>query len=379
MAKRDYYEVLGVDKNSSQEDIKKAYRKLAKEYHPDMNKGDKKAEAKFKEINEAYEVLGNANKKKQYDMFGHAANGQQGGYGDFGGFGDFSGGFGDFGDIFDTFFGGGFGGSRRRRGPVKGNDIRVDLDLEFADAAFGITKDVKVNRSEKCDTCGGSGAKPGTDSRTCPQCGGTGQVKYRQNTAFGRFETIRTCDRCNGKGTIVDQPCPECGGTGIVNKTRKITIKVPAGVDTGSVISLKGEGEPGELGGPAGDLYVYIRVKPHKIFKRENENIYCEIPISFIQASLGDEIIVPTLDGKVKHKIPEGTQSGTVFRLRSKGVPRLNGRGRGDQYVKVYVEVPRKLNNQQKELLRKFAEISGEEVNQGYKSFLDKVKDVFGV
>lgn len=375
MSRRDYYEVLGVDKNTSQEEMKKAYRKLAKKYHPDMNKGNKEAETKFKEINEAYEVLSDPNKRKQYDMFGHAANGQQGGYGGFGDFGNF----GDFGDIFDTFFGGGFGGSGRRHGPVKGNDIRVDLSLEFNEAAFGVNREVKVNRKEKCDKCGGSGAKPGTTSKTCPKCGGTGQVKYRQNTAFGRFETIRTCDECQGKGTIIDEPCSVCGGTGKVNKTRKITIKVPAGVDTGSIISLTGEGEPGERGGPSGDLYVYIRVKPHKIFRREGDDIYCEIPISFIQAALGDDLIVPTLDEKVKHKIPEGTQSDTVFRLKGKGVPRLNGRGRGDQYVKIYVEVPRKLTDEQKELLKEFAEISGENANQGYRSFLDKVKDVFGV
>lgn len=381
MSKRDYYEVLGIERNATEDDIKKAYRRLAKKYHPDINPGDKDAEQRFKEINEAYEVLSEPSRRKQYDTFGHAGANGQGGFGDFGGFGGFGGqgDFGGFGDIFDTIFGGGFGGARRSNRPSKGNDLRVDLDLEFEEAAFGITKEVKVSRQERCEVCGGTGAKPGTSSKTCTQCGGTGQVRYRQNTALGRFETIRTCDACHGEGKIVEEPCTECRGTGKAYKSRKITIKVPSGVDNGSVIPLKGEGEPGERGGPNGDLFVYIRVRPHRFFKREGENVYCEIPITFVQAALGDEITVPTLDGKVKQTIPEGTQTGTMFRLRGKGIPRLNDRGRGDQYVKVYVDVPKKLNNEQKELLRKFAEASGDEVNPGHKSFIDKMKDAFGV
>ncbi|MFA6669612.1 MAG: molecular chaperone DnaJ [Bacillota bacterium] len=384
MSKRDYYEVLGMEKNAGADDIKKAYRRLAKKYHPDVNPGDKQAEQKFKEINEAYEVLSDDTRRKQYDTFGHtAANGQGGfgGYGDFGGFGGY-GDFGGFGDIFETFFGGGFSGGRAARRPAKGNDIRADIELEFEEAAFGVTKEIKVRRQEKCTVCDGTGAKPGTSAKTCDKCGGTGQVRYRQNTALGRFETVRTCDRCHGEGTIVEQPCDGCGGTGRTLKTRTITIKVPAGVDNGSVVSLRGEGEPGERGGPSGDLYVYIRVRPHKVFRRENENVYCDIPISFAQAALGDEITVPTLDGKVKQTIPEGTQSGTVFRLRGKGIPRLNNRGRGDQYVKVVVEVPRKLSAEQKELLRKFDELGGGGTGgtgPGNKSIIDKVKDAFGV
>lgn len=374
MSKRDYYEVLGVDKNAATEDIKKAYRRLAKEYHPDVNPDDKQAEQKFKEINEAYEVLSDDTRRSQYDTFGHgAANGQGGfgGYGDFGGFG------GGFGDIFETFFGGGFTGGGASRRPIKGNDIRVDIELEFEEAVFGITREIRVRRQEKCDICDGTGAKPGTSVKTCDKCGGTGQVRYRQNTALGRFETLRTCDKCHGEGTITEEPCNKCGGTGRTQKVRTITVKVPAGVDNGSVVSLRGEGEPGERGGPSGDLYIYIRVKPHRIFKRENENVYCNIPISFAQAALGDEITVPTLDGKVKQTIPEGTQSGTVFRLRGKGVPRLNSRGRGDQYVKVAVEVPRKLNREQKELLKQFDQLSGGDAGQGNKGIINKVKDAF--
>ncbi len=378
MSKRDYYEVLGVDRNAAEEDIKRAYRGLAKKFHPDINPGDKQAEQKFKEINEAYEVLSDSARRKQYDTFGHAASNGQGGYGGYGDFGNF-GDFGGFGDIFETFFGGGFSGSRARTRPSKGSDIRADLELEFEQAAFGITKDVTVRRQEKCSTCDGTGAKAGTSAKKCDKCGGTGQVRYRQNTALGRFETVRTCDKCHGQGTIIEEPCSQCGGSGKVLKTRTIAIKVPAGVDNGSVISLRGEGEPGERGGPSGDLYVYIRVKPHKIFARENENVYCDIPITFVQAALGDEITVPTLDGKVKQTIPEGTQSGTVFRLRGKGIPRLNNRGRGDQYVKVLVDVPRKLSQEQKELLRKFDEISGGGAGQPNKSIIDKVKDAFGV
>ncbi len=378
MSKRDYYEVLGVDRNAAEEDIKRAYRGLAKKFHPDINPGDKQAEQKFKEINEAYEVLSDSTRRKQYDTFGHAASNGQGGYGGYGDFGNF-GDFGGFGDIFETFFGGGFSGSRARTRPSKGSDIRADLELEFEQAAFGITKDVTVRRQEKCSTCDGTGAKAGTSAKKCDKCGGTGQVRYRQNTALGRFETVRTCDKCHGQGTIIEEPCSQCGGSGKVLKTRTIAIKVPAGVDNGSVISLRGEGEPGERGGPSGDLYVYIRVKPHKIFARENENVYCDIPITFVQAALGDEITVPTLDGKVKQTIPEGTQSGTVFRLRGKGIPRLNNRGRGDQYVKVLVDVPRKLSQEQKELLRKFDEISGGGAGQPNKSIIDKVKDAFGV
>lgn len=382
MSKRDYYEVLGVDKNASDAEIKKSYRKLAKKYHPDLNPGDKEAEQKFKEVNEAYEVLSNPEKKANYDRFGHAGTDPNGfGGSGFGGNGGFSG-FGGFDDIFDMFFGGssGFGGeSTRKKGPQKGTDIRTDLDLKFEEAAFGAEKDINVTRLEKCHTCNGTGAKPGTKVKTCDKCHGTGQIQYTQNTALGRFVNVRTCDKCHGEGTIIETPCKSCHGTGQVKKTRTIHVKIPAGVDNDSILPLRGEGEPGIKGGRSGDLYIYIHVQPHPIFTRERNDIHCEIPITFAQATLGAELTVPTLDGKVKYEIPEGTQTGTVFRLKGKGVPKVRGNGRGDQYVKVKVEVPKKLNKQQKELLQKFAEISGEDNFEQTKSFFDKVKDIFGV
>ncbi|RBP45488.1 molecular chaperone DnaJ [Garciella nitratireducens] len=378
MGKRDYYEVLGIDKNVSDEEIKKAYRKLAKKYHPDLNPGDKEAEQKFKEVNEAYEVLSNPQKRAQYDQFGHAGT-DPNGFGGFSGFGG-SDGFGGFDDIFDMFFGGsGFGGSTKKKGPQKGADIRVDIDLKFEEAAFGTEKDIKVNRLEKCDTCDGTGAKPGTSVRTCDKCHGTGQIQYTQSTVLGRFVNVKTCDKCHGEGTIIETPCHTCHGTGQIKKSRVIHVKIPAGVDNDSILPLRGEGELGIKGGRSGDLYIYIHVLPHPIFTREKNDIYCEIPITFAQAALGAEIIIPTLHGKVKYEIPEGTQTGTVFRLKGKGVPKIRGNGRGDQYVKVKVEVPKKLSKQQKELLQKFAEISGEDDFEQTKSFFDKVKDIFGV
>lgn len=377
MSKRDYYEILGVDRNASEQEIKRAYRKLAKKYHPDLNPGDKEAEQKFKEVNEAYEVLSDPEKKSRYDQFGHAGVNGQG----FGGFDPGAGGFGGFGDIFDDIFdmfGGGFS-TRRRTGPRKGADIKQRIDISFEEAAFGVEKEIKINRTEKCSVCNGTGAKPGTNKSTCPKCNGTGEVRYAQNTPFGQFVNVRTCDRCNGTGEIINEPCTKCGGTGKERKTRKINIKIPAGVDTGSVIPLRGEGEPGERGGPPGDLYIYINVLPHEIFTREGDDVICEIPISFVTAALGGNIEVPTLDGKVRYNIPEGTQSGTIFRLKNKGIQHLRGYGRGDQYVKVTVDVPKKLTEKQKELLREFAKISGEDISGGHKKgFFDKVRDAFG-
>lgn len=377
MSKRDYYEILGIDKNATDADIKKAYRKLAKQYHPDLNPGDKEAEQKFKEVNEAYEILSDQQKRSNYDQFGHAGNDPNG----FGGFG--SGGFGGTGgfeDIFDMFFGGGgFGGSTRRKGPQKGADLRVDIELKFEEAAFGKEEDIEITRMEDCHTCSGTGAKPGTKVKTCDKCNGAGQVQYTQNTPLGRFVNVKTCDKCNGEGKTIETPCNTCHGTGKEQKVRTIHINIPAGVDNGSVLPLRGEGEPGDKGGRRGDLYVYIHVKPHPIFTREGNNIYCEVPITFAQAALGVELSVPTLDGKVKYNIAEGTQTGTVFRLKGKGVPNVRGYGRGDQYVKIKVEVPKKLNKEQKDLLQKFAEISGQEVHEQNKGFFDKVKDVFGV
>ncbi len=378
MSKRDYYEVLGVDRGADAQTIKKAYRKLAMKYHPDRNPDDKEAEQKFKEINEAYEVLGDSEKRSMYDKFGHAGvNGN--GAGGFGG-GDFSG-FGGFEDIFsDIFdmFGGGFSSNRRNR-PQKGQDIKSKVILTFEEAAFGASKDIEVTRYEECKTCNGSGAKPGSEAKTCPQCKGSGEVRYAQRTPLGQFVNVRTCDMCHGEGKIIDKPCDTCNGKGKVRKRRKINVKIPGGVENGNVITLRGEGEPGLKGGPSGDLYVVVEIKPHQIFTRDGFDVICEVPITFVQATLGDEIIVPTLDGKVKYKISEGTQSGTVFRLKGKGTKILNGNGRGDQYVKVIVEIPKKLNQEQKEALKKFADLMNEDVHEQRKSFFDKVKDVFGI
>ena len=373
MAKRDYYEVLGIERNASDDEIKRAYRRLAKKYHPDLNPGDAEAEAKFKEINEAYNVLINPETRAQYDRFGHEGPTGQG----FGGFD-----FGGIDDIFDMFFGGtGFGtGSRyRRNAPVRGADIRYDLDISFEEAAFGTKKEIEVVRMEPCSECEGTGAKDGTQPVTCTVCNGTGEVSYAQNTAFGRFVNVRTCDRCNGEGTILKNHADDamaerkCG-------SRKISINVPAGIDNGQAITLRGEGETGERGGPPGDLYVYITVRPHKIFKRQGYDIYCDIPITFGQAALGAELQVPTLEGKIKYRIPEGTQTGTVFRLRNRGISHLRSNTRGDLYVKVNIEVPKRLNEKQRELIRQFEEITQDlQYNDERKSFFEKMKDAFGV
>lgn len=382
MAKRDYYEILGVSKNATDKEIKKAYRDLAKKYHPDLNPGDKAAEEKMKEINEAYEVLSDPQKRAQYDQFGHMDPNQ--GFGGFGGFGQggFSADFGGFGDIFDMVFGGGFGRQAERRGPQKGADLRYDLDVSFEEAAFGKETEINVQRVEKCPTCNGSGAKPGTKPVTCPVCHGTGQVQHTQRTPLGSFINVRTCERCGGEGHIVEQPCPKCGGTGKVRNTRKIRITVPSGVDNGSRLKIAGEGEAGVRGGPPGDLYVYIHVRPHKLFKRNGNDVFSEVPISFTQAALGAELSVDTLDGKVQLKIPEGTQTGTTFRIKGKGVPFL-GRpsARGDHHVTVRIVTPEHLTERQKALLRQLAEEWGENAGGGGegKSFFAKVKDAFGV
>lgn len=377
--KRDYYEVLGVERGASDADIKKAYRKLAKQYHPDVNPGDKAAEAKFKEINEAYEVLSDPQKRAKYDQFGHAGMDPNGFGGFGGGFGDFD--FGGIGDIFETFFGGaGFGRSTRSRtGPQKGSDLKYTMEIDFEEAAFGVEKEISISRMESCPTCHGTGAKPGTEPVTCRHCNGTGQVQYKQSTPFGQFVNIKTCDVCHGEGKIIASPCEECSGKGKVRKNVKIKINVPAGIDDGQTISLRGEGEPGARGGPSGDLFISIRVRHHPIFQRQGNDVICEIPITFVQGALGAEMEVPTLDGKVKYTIPEGTQTGTVFRLKGKGIPFLRGNGRGDQYVKVHIEVPRKLDEKQKALLREFAELSGDDVHEQRKSFFDKMKDALGM
>ncbi|MGI6485091.1 MAG: molecular chaperone DnaJ [Tepidanaerobacteraceae bacterium] len=383
MAKRDYYEVLGVSRDASTEDIKKAYRKLARKYHPDVNKNDKDAPEKFKEINEAHEVLSDPEKRARYDQFGHAGVGQggfgsdSGGFGgDFGNFGDFGGDF--FGDIFENFFGGGFN-QTRRRGPVRGADLRYDLHITLEEAAFGVEKEIEIQRLERCKTCQGTGAKPGTRSKTCPTCNGTGQVRRVQNLGPMQFTNVTTCNRCGGKGTIIEQPCSKCKGQGNVRTFKKIKVKVPSGVDTGFRLRMGGEGDPGERGGPAGDLYVIIHVKPHQLFDRDDDDLIYDAPISFVQAALGDEIEIPTLEEKVKIKVPPGTQTGTRFRLKSKGVPHIRGFGRGDLHVRVNVVIPQRLNEEQKKLLKKFAQISGEEIKEPPKGFFNKMKDAFGV
>lgn len=365
MAKRDYYEVLGVEKNASETEIKKAFRKLARQYHPDVNPGDKTAEEKFKEVNEAYEILSDPDKRARYDQFGHAGTDPNG----FGGFGGAGTGFGGFEDIFEAFFGG--TARQSSRGPQQGSDLRLDIELEFKEAAFGAEKDIEVPRLENCPNCKGSGAKPGTSPTRCAKCGGTGQVRITQKTPLGHFQTIKTCPDCGGEGQIIDKPCPECKGRGKVRKVRKLHIKIPAGVDSGSRIRLAGEGEPGLRGGPNGDLYVYIEVKPHKIFKRQGDDVFMEMPVTFIQAALGDTIKVPTLEGKADLRIPEGTQTHTVFRMRGQGIPHLRGSGRGDQHVRLVVVTPTRLTEEQKKVLQQFAKISGEENYQPS----DKEKD----
>ena len=382
MSKRDYYEVLGVSKTATQDELKKAYRKLARKYHPDLNKDNEEAAEKFKECNEAYSVLSDDQKRAQYDQFGHAAfeNGGMGGGGGFGGAGGF-GGFGGSGmeDIFDMFFGGqgGRGGNRAKSGPQRGADLRFDLEITFEEAAFGLEKEINLYRDETCDHCHGEGAEPGSKVESCPECNGTGYVRFTQNTMFGQMVNERPCSRCKGEGKIISEPCKECRGKGTVKRNKKLKVKIPAGVDNGSRLRVSGEGEAGAKGGPNGDLYVYLYVKPHKFFERDGTTVLCEVPINIVQATLGADIKVPTLDGQVTMKVPEGTQPGKVLRLKGKGIPSLRGGGRGDQLVRIKVVVPTKLSDKQKDALRKFADISKDNINPEEKSFMDKVKDFF--
>lgn len=366
--KKDYYELLGVNRSAGEEEIKKAYRKLALKYHPDRNPGDKQAEEKFKQVSEAYQVLTDAQKRSQYDQFGHAAFGDGGPFR--GGF-DFSAGFEDvFGDIFGEFFGTATG---RRRTRARGEDLRYNLNITFEEAAFGAEKKIKVPRQSACESCHGSGAKPGTSPRTCPTCRGKGQVSFQQ----GFFSISRTCNQCQGQGTIISDPCEACHGAGRVRKFHTLSIKIPPGVDNSSRLKLRGEGESGMAGGTPGDLYVVIEVESHPLFIRDGLEIICEMPISFVQAALGAEIDVPTLEGKVKMKIPAGTQSGKIFRLKGKGIRDVHGYNQGDEHVRVIVETPTHLSARQKELLKEFATLGGEEVHPLSKGFFDKVKQLF--
>jgi molecular chaperone DnaJ len=370
MAKRDYYEILGVSREATAEEIKKAYRNLARRCHPDVNKDDPKAAEKFKEIKEAFDILSDQDRRAQYDRFGHAAEGTGNGFGGFSGFGGFA-------DIFETFFGGGMH-TGRPSGKQRGNDLRYDLEITLQDVAFGLETTVSLERTETCETCQGSGASPGTSPETCTACQGSGQQQVVRNTAFGRFVSVRTCDACRGTGHLIKERCSDCHGRGRKERERKIEVRVPPGVDTGVSLRISGEGEPGTRGGPPGDLYIYIKVRPHELFKREGNDVILDVPVSFAQAALGTEIDVPTLDGKARLKVPEGTQPGTFFRLRGKGIPHLRGHGRGDQHVRISVKIPQKMSAREKELLREYARIAGEEVAPPDKGIFNKVKDALG-
>ncbi len=375
--KRDYYEVLGVSKTATDDELKKAYRQMAKKYHPDANPNDKEAEAKFKEVNEAYSVLSNPTERQKYDQYGHAAfEPGAGGFGG-GGFGDF--GDIDLGDIFGSFFGGGFGGfgggrSSSRNAPRKGEDIGYSITITFEEAAFGCKKEISYSRTEACSSCNGTGAQKGTAVEMCKTCNGSGNVRVTQNTAFGAMQTVRPCSACKGKGKIVKTPCSDCKGTGVAKKNKKFDVDIPAGIDDGQRLVLRGQGGMGENGGPAGDLILLIKVKPHNFFERRDYHIYCEIPINFVEATLGAKVEVPTLEGKSEFTIPEGTQTGTTFCLKGKGIKSTNSSTRGNLYVTVNVEVPKNLSQKQKDALIAFGEACDIKNYTKRKSFFDKFK-----
>ena len=363
--KRDYYEALGLTKGASEDEIKKAFRKQAKKFHPDVNPGNKRAEDRFKEVNEAYEILSDSDKKARYDQFGHAGvdpnfgAGSAGGYSGFSGFGgsmDF-----DLGDILGSIFGGGGGRtSANRNAPRKGERVRAEEVITFEEAAFGCEKDVSVMRVENCDTCHGTGCKEGTTAEKCSNCNGSGTVTSQQRTPFGVMQSTAECPKCSGRGKIIHQPCEKCRGLGLVRRNRSIKVSIPAGIDNGQTISIRGQGSAGANGGEPGDLFVTVAIMRHEYFEREGNSVLLNLPVSFVQAALGAELEVPTLDGKVKYSMPEGTQTGTTFRLRGKGIPNLRGSGRGDQYITVKVVVPTALNSEQRDLLQRFAAAGGE-------------------
>lgn len=369
--KKDYYEVLGVDKSATDEELKKAYRKLAKKYHPDANPDNKaEAEAKFKEVNEAYEVLSDSQKRKMYDQFGTADpqgfGGGQGGYysyngSGFDGFGDF----GDLGDIFSSFFGGGFGSrssSRRQNGPKKGADLTMNLEITFEESFLGVEKEIFITRKEECSSCHGTGAKPGTNPIKCPECNGTGSVRQVQNTILGQMQTTRTCNICHGTGEIIKEPCDACKGKGTVRKQPKIKVKIPAGIDDGQTVVLRGEGEPGQKGGPKGDLYITVKVRKHSIYTRKGNNVLCDIPITITQATLGAELEIPMVDGSIeKYKIPEATQTGTKYAIRNKGFKYVNSNAQGDFVFTVVVQTPKRLSKEQRDLLMQLAKTMNEQ------------------
>ncbi len=376
--KRDYYEVLGLQKGASDDEIKKAYRKKAKQYHPDLNPDNAEAEAKFKEVNEAYEVLSDSQKKARYDQYGHAGvdpnfgAGGGGAYGGYGGGMDF-----DFGDIFSSFFGGGGGHRSNPNAPRQGGDVAASVILSFEESAKGCKKQVEVTLVESCPDCGGSGAKKGTSPKTCPQCGGSGQVRRQQRTPFGMMQTQAACDRCRGTGRIIETPCGTCNGSGRVTARRTVGVNIPAGIDDGQTIIIRGKGNAGQNGGPAGDLQVRVTVRPHPLFERHGNDIYCDLPLTFVQAALGAEIQVPTLHGKEPFTIKEGTQPGEQLRIKGKGFPDVHGRRTGDLIFRVTIEVPRNLSHDQKELLRKFDGTTSEKNYQKRGTFFKKLKDLF--
>lgn len=373
--KRDYYEALGISKGASDDEIKKAYRQAAKKYHPDLNPGDKEAEARFKEVNEAYEVLSDPQKKARYDQFGHAGVDPNFGAGGYGGAGfdgmDF-----DLGDIFSSFFGGG-GRRQNPHAPRRGSDVGASVVISFEESARGCKKQINVQLVGICDECSGSGAAKGTSPRTCSRCGGSGQVRTQQRTPFGMVQTQSACPDCHGRGKTIDTPCHKCNGSGQVRKTTTIGINIPAGIDDGQVITIRGKGNAGANGGPAGDLQVQVSVRPHPLFERKGYDIWCDLPLTYTQVALGAEVSVPTLDGKIPYTIKEGTQPGETFRLKGKGFPYINGRGHGDLLVHVTVEVPRNLNNEQKKRLKAFEETMTDGNYQKRKTFFDKIKDAF--
>ena len=375
--------MLGIAKGASEDEIKKAYRKQAKKYHPDLHPGDKEAEEKFKEVNEAYEILSDADKRARYDQFGHAGvdpnygAGAGGGFG--GGFAGFDGDI-DLGDIFGSFFGGGFGGGRRQanpNAPRRGADIRVSVALSFMEAAHGCTKTVTVNHQDTCPECGGSGAAKGTSPETCPDCGGRGTVTTQTRTPFGVMQSQRPCSRCGGRGKIIKTPCRKCSGTGRVSSSKKLEVKIPAGIDDDQSLAMRGLGDKGLNGGPAGDVIVIVTVRPDTLFERDKYDVWVTVPITYSQAVIGDEVVVPTIDGKVQYTVPEGTQSGTVFRLRGKGIQYVNGRGHGDQYAKVVVEIPKKLTKTQREALRAFEDTLKDDNYEQRKGFFKHLREKF--
>ena len=375
--KRDYYEVLGVQKGASDDEIKKAYRACAKKYHPDLHPGDKECEEKFKEVNEAYEVLSDSDKKARYDQFGHAGVDSNYGAGAGGAGSPFGQGI-DIDDIFSSFFGG-FGGRRSNNAnaPMRGSDIETTVYISFEEAAKGCKQTINYSCVTTCDACHGTGAQPGTSPKTCSSCGGSRRVTINQRTPFGVVQTQRTCDACHGRGKIVDNPCKKCGGSGKQRKNKTVDVTIPAGIKDQQILNVSGRGNSGTNGGPAGDLHVYVNVRPHPVFERRGDDVWCEVPITFTQAALGADVVVPTLDGKVSYTVREGTQPGDVFRLKGKGIQRLGGRGRGDQYVRVTVEVPKNLNGKQKELIKQLDGATGDKNYAKRRNFFDKIKKMF--